>query len=145
MGRAGLLEDELCPDMKIKQAARILWQVVNGSFERELTYAEQRLYRRLESGLAKYALAARGERAKGWPHENVMSAVAVLMATPDVLRLLRGVVEQGDKAALSQAEFNLFQVLDQALVLYPDEHRTGKPELHRRCRICGAYLSECHC
>ena len=145
MGRAGLLEDKLCPDMKINQAAKILWQAVNGSFERKLTYAEQRLYRRLESGLAKYALAARAERAKGWPHENVMSAVAVLMATPDVLKLLRGVVEQGDKAALSQAEFNLFQVLDQALALYPDERRTGEPAPDRRCRICGAYLRECYC
>ncbi len=131
--------------MKMNQAAKILWQVVNGSFERKLTYAEQRLYRRLESGLAKYALAARAERAKGWPHQNVMSAVVVLMATSDLLKLLRGVVEQGDKAALSQAEFNLFQVLDQALALYPDEALTGKPELHRRCRICGAYLSACYC
>ena len=43
-----------------------------------------------------------------------MSAVVVLRATPDVLDLLRGVVEKGDEAALSQAEFNLFQVLDQA-------------------------------
>ena len=131
--------------MKINQAAKILWQVVNGSFERKLTYAEQRLYRRLESGLAKYALAARAERAKGWSHENVMSAVAVAMATPDVLKLLRDVVEQGDKLALSQAEFNLFLVLDQALGLYPDESRTGKPALDRRCRICGAYLNKCYC
>ena len=145
MGRAGLLEDELCPDMKINQAAMILWKAVNGSFEQELTYAEQRLYRRLESGLATYALAARAERVQGWPHQNVMSAVVVLMATPDVLKLLRGVVELGDKAALSQAEFNLFQVLDQSLALYPDEAQTGKPELHRRCRICGAYLSACYC
>ena len=74
-----------------------------------------------------------------------MSAASVVMVTPDVLKLLRGVVEQGDKAALSQAEFNLFQVLDQALALYPDEAQTGKPELHRRCRICGAYLSACYC
>jgi hypothetical protein len=88
----------------------------------------------LESGLAQYALAARAERAQGGPLENVMSAVVVLMATPDVLKLLRGIVEQGDKAALSQAEFNLFQVLDQAFELYPDEAQTGKPELHRRCR-----------
>ena len=145
MGRAGLLEDEFCPDMKINQTAKILWKVANGSFDRELMYAEQRLYRRLESGLAKYALAARAERAKGWPHENVMSAVAVMVATPDVLKLLRGVVEQGDKLALSQAEFNLFLVLDQALALYPDEARTGKPALHWRCRICGAYLKECYC
>ena len=108
-------------------------------------YAEQRLYRRLESGLAKYALAARAERAKGWPHENVMTAASALMATPDLLKLLRLVVDQNDKAPLSQAEFNLFGVLDQALALYPDEARTGKPELHRRCRICGAYLSECYC
>jgi hypothetical protein len=145
MGRAGLLEDKLCPDMKMNQAAKALWPVVNGSFDRKLTYAEQGLYRRLESGLAKYALAARAERAQGWPHQNVMSAASVVMTTTDLLKLMRGVIEQGDKAALSQAEFNLFQVLDQALELYPDEARTGKPELHRRCRICGAYLSACYC
>jgi hypothetical protein len=74
-----------------------------------------------------------------------MNGVAVLMATPEVLKLLRGVVEQGDKAALSQAEFNLFQVLDQALALYPDERQTGEPARDRRCRICGAYLRECYC
>ncbi len=64
------------------------------------------------------------------------------MGTPIVLKLLRNVVEQNDKAPLSQAEFNLFLVLDQALVLYPDEAKTGKPEPWLNCRTCGALLKD---
>ena len=144
-GRAGLLEDKLCQNMKMNLAAKALWPMVNGSFGRKLTYAEQWLYSRMESGLAKYALAARAERPQGWPHKNVMSAASVVMATSDVLKMLREVVDQNDNAPLSQAEFNLFAVMEQALALSPDEARTGKSESGRHCRICGALLRDCFC
>jgi hypothetical protein len=74
-----------------------------------------------------------------------MSAAVVVVATPDVLKMLREVVEQNDNAPLSQAEFDLFQVMDQAFALYPDEARTGEPEPRRHCRICGALLADCFC
>ena len=119
--------------------------VVNGSFDRKLVASERRLYRRLESGLAKYARAARLERFEGWPHENVMSAASEEMGTPDLLKFLRDVVEHNNTAPLSQAEFDLFCVIDQAVELYPGEAERGYVEPRGHCRICGALLKDCYC
>jgi hypothetical protein len=141
-----LLEDELCPDVEMNQTAKILWSVMNGAARRKsLTYAERRLYERIDTGLGRLAEGVPGEPAKGWPHPEIRTNEVRVMETFELLKLLRETVESHDHVAIVQSEINFYFVLKQALELYPYEAANGCPEPNRCCRICGAPLKDCLC
>lgn len=53
MGRAGLLEDELCPDMKPSEL-KMLWRLVRSGEERKLSAADLALLLRIRFALQAY-------------------------------------------------------------------------------------------
>jgi hypothetical protein len=60
-------------------------------------------------------------------------------------KLVRCVVNESDREALTDAEQRLYSAIHLAVMAYEDEVRLGIPALERRCMICGAPVSQCCC
>ena len=58
---------------------------------------------------------------------------------------LRRIVAEWDTLPLSEAEFNLFGRLVEALAVYDYEKRHGQPPTERVCLLCGKLWSQCYC
>ena len=132
--------------MRILELAKVLWSVMNGAARRKSpSFAERRLYERVDTGLGRLVEGLRVERTKGWPHPEIDNWEVLVMDTPELLLLLRESVEANRNAPGSEAEFNFFLVVEQAVELFLDEARTGKSDAWRYCRMCGARLNDCLC